>query len=70
MSTILPRFDYRADFAMANYKGARREHQEDAALLAPEIALFAVADSGCHQHADQHAVEHCHSLRHRMAAGG
>jgi serine/threonine protein phosphatase PrpC len=44
MSTILPRFDFRADFAMASDKGARREHYEDASLLAPEIALFAVAD--------------------------
>jgi PPM family protein phosphatase len=53
MSTILPRFDYRADFAMASDKGARREHYEDAALLAPEIALFAVADGmGGHQAGD------------------
>lgn len=53
MSTILPRFDYRADFAMASDKGARREHYEDAALLAPEIALFAVADGmGGHRAGD------------------
>jgi serine/threonine protein phosphatase PrpC len=44
MSTILPRFDFRAAFAQASDKGSRREHYEDAALLAPEIALFAVAD--------------------------
>jgi serine/threonine protein phosphatase PrpC len=50
MSTILPRFDFRAAFAMASDKGSRREHYEDAALLAPEIALFAVADGmGGHQ---------------------
>jgi serine/threonine protein phosphatase PrpC len=50
MSTILPRFDFRADFATASDQGARREHYEDAALLAPEIALFAVADGmGGHQ---------------------
>jgi len=53
MSTILPRFDYRADFALASDKGARREHYEDAALLAPEIALFAVADGmGGHRAGD------------------
>jgi serine/threonine protein phosphatase PrpC len=44
MSTILPRFDFRAAFAQASDKGSRRAHYEDAALLAPEIALFAVAD--------------------------
>lgn len=50
MSTILPRFDFRADFGSANDKGSRREHYEDAALVAPEIALFAVADGmGGHQ---------------------
>lgn len=53
MSTILPRFDFRADSGMASDKGARREHYEDAALLAPEIALFAVADGmGGHQAGD------------------
>ncbi|HEX5101750.1 MAG TPA: protein phosphatase 2C domain-containing protein [Polyangiaceae bacterium] len=44
MSSILPRFDFRAAFAQASDKGSRRTHYEDAALLAPEIALFAVAD--------------------------
>ena len=44
MTSILPRFDFRAGFATASDKGSRREHYEDAALLAPEIALFAVAD--------------------------
>ncbi len=53
MSTILPRFDFRADSGMASDKGARRAHYEDAALLAPEIALFAVADGmGGHQAGD------------------
>ena len=53
MSTILPRFDFRAAFAMASDKGSRRAHYEDAALLAPEIALFAVADGmGGHQAGD------------------
>src|SRR5262245_18594045 len=50
MSTILPRFDFRASFAASSDKGARRTHYEDAALLAPEIALFASADGmGGHQ---------------------
>jgi serine/threonine protein phosphatase PrpC len=44
MTSILPRFDFRAGFATASDKGSRREHYEDAALVAPEIALFAVAD--------------------------
>jgi len=44
MSSILPRFDFRSAFAQASDKGSRRTHYEDAALLAPEIALFAVAD--------------------------
>jgi PPM family protein phosphatase len=50
MSTILPRFDFRAAFGSASDKGSRRTHYEDAALVAPEIALFAVADGmGGHQ---------------------
>ncbi|HEV8549142.1 MAG TPA: protein phosphatase 2C domain-containing protein [Polyangiaceae bacterium] len=50
MSSILPRFDFRAAFAQASDKGARRQSYEDAALVAPEIALFAVADGmGGHQ---------------------
>jgi serine/threonine protein phosphatase PrpC len=47
---ILPRFDFRADFAVARDKGSRRTSYEDAALLAPEIGVFAVADGmGGHQ---------------------
>jgi PPM family protein phosphatase len=47
---ILPRFDFRADFAVARDKGSRRSSYEDAALMAPEIGLFAVADGmGGHQ---------------------
>ena len=47
---ILPRFDFRADFAVARDKGSRRTSYEDAALVAPEIAVFAVADGmGGHQ---------------------
>jgi serine/threonine protein phosphatase PrpC len=47
---ILPRFDFRADFAVARDKGSRRSSYEDAALLAPEIGVFAVADGmGGHQ---------------------
>jgi serine/threonine protein phosphatase PrpC len=47
---ILPRFDFRADFAVARDKGSRRSSYEDAAILAPEIGMFAVADGmGGHQ---------------------
>jgi serine/threonine protein phosphatase PrpC len=47
---ILPRFDFRADFAVARDKGSRRTSYEDAALVAPEIGVFAVADGmGGHQ---------------------
>ncbi|HEY3499168.1 MAG TPA: protein phosphatase 2C domain-containing protein [Polyangiaceae bacterium] len=50
MASILPRFDFRVEFALASDKGRRRHHHEDAALLAPEIAMFAVADGmGGHQ---------------------
>lgn len=44
LSAILPRFDFRVEFAVANDIGSWREHNEDAFLLAPELALFAVAD--------------------------
>jgi serine/threonine protein phosphatase PrpC len=44
LPAILPRFDFRVEFAVANDIGARREHNEDAFVLAPEFALFAVAD--------------------------
>ncbi len=47
---ILPRFDYRVDFAVAHDIGSRRKHYEDAFLCAPELAVFAVADGmGGHQ---------------------
>jgi len=44
MPSILPRFDFRAEYALASDIGATREQYEDAALLAPELGLFAVAD--------------------------
>jgi PPM family protein phosphatase len=40
---ILPRFDFRIDCAVRSAQGAR-PNQEDASLLAPELALFAIAD--------------------------
>ena len=43
MHSILPRFDFRAEYAKASDIGATREHYEDAALLAPELGVFAVA---------------------------
>ena len=44
VSQILPRFDYRVECGMAEDKGRVREHHEDAHLMAPELALFCVAD--------------------------
>lgn len=41
---ILPRFDYRVEIASLSEKGPVRETNEDALLIAPEIALFGVAD--------------------------
>jgi len=44
MPSILPRFDFRAEYALASDTGATRDQYEDAALVAPELGLFAVAD--------------------------
>jgi len=44
MPSILPRFDFRAEYSLASDIGATRDQYEDAALLAPELGLFAVAD--------------------------
>ena len=44
MSSILSRFDFRAEYSLASDLGATREQYEDASLLAPELGLFAVAD--------------------------
>lgn len=44
MSQIAPRFDFRIECAAVEDKGPVRQVHEDAHLLAPELALFAVAD--------------------------
>lgn len=44
MPSILPRFDFRADYGVATDRGSKRESNEDAHLVAPHVALFAVAD--------------------------
>src|SRR6478752_539055 len=44
MPSILPRFDFRAEYALASDTGALRDLYEDAALVAPELGVFAVAD--------------------------
>jgi serine/threonine protein phosphatase PrpC len=47
---VLPRFDFRVEFAAAEDIGRERERFEDAALIAPDLAVFAVADGmGGHQ---------------------
>lgn len=42
--SILPRFDFRVSHAVAKDVGKRRQSYEDVALVAPELAVFAVAD--------------------------
>jgi serine/threonine protein phosphatase PrpC len=42
--SILPRFDFRAEFGAATDPGSKRSGNEDAHLVAPQIAVFAVAD--------------------------
>jgi serine/threonine protein phosphatase PrpC len=41
---VLPRFDYRVDFASATARGAARDNNEDVLLCRPDMALFGVAD--------------------------
>ena len=42
--SILPRFDFRAEYGVATDTGSKRQGNEDAYVIAPEIAVFAVAD--------------------------
>jgi len=42
--SILPRFDFRAAFGVASDRGSKRETNEDAHAVVPELAVFAVAD--------------------------
>lgn len=44
MPSILPRFDFRAELGAATDQGSKRSGNEDACLVAPHIAVFAVAD--------------------------
>jgi serine/threonine protein phosphatase PrpC len=44
LQAILPRFDFRADVARADDIGRERSSYEDAALVAPSLGVFAVAD--------------------------
>lgn len=42
--SILPRFDFRADFGVSTDTGSKRSSNEDSYAVAPESAVFAVAD--------------------------
>jgi serine/threonine protein phosphatase PrpC len=42
--SILPRFDFRAELGVATDTGSKRSANEDAFVVAPEFAVFAVAD--------------------------
>lgn len=44
MTTIVPRFDFRIDYAVADDIGKNRQRHEDAYLVVPESGLFIVAD--------------------------
>lgn len=44
MATIVPRFDFRVEYAAADDIGRSRQRHEDAHLVAPEVGLFIVAD--------------------------
>lgn len=44
MPSILPRFDFRAEFGVATDTGSKRSANEDVYLIGPEHAVFAVAD--------------------------
>lgn len=44
MPSILPRFDFRAEYGAATDTGSKRPSNEDAHTIRPELAVFAVAD--------------------------
>lgn len=69
LASILPRFDFRAGFALSSEQGARRDRYEDRALVAPELGVFAVADGmGGHQ-AGEIAAELAVQTVRRVLAG-
>jgi serine/threonine protein phosphatase PrpC len=50
LPAVLPRFDFRVEHALAEDIGRQRDRYEDVALVAPDLAVFAVADGmGGHQ---------------------
>ena len=70
MPQILPRFDFRIECAVRTEKGAR-PNQEDASLLAPELALFAIADGmGGHPAGEVAAALAIEALRESIASRG
>jgi serine/threonine protein phosphatase PrpC len=69
LTSILPRFDFRAGFALSSDQGVRRDRYEDRALLAPELGVFGVADGmGGHQ-AGEIAAELAVQCVRRVLAG-
>jgi serine/threonine protein phosphatase PrpC len=58
---ILPRFDFRVDIAVETVTGNVRDKNEDALLVAPELALFGLADGmgglAAGEHASRIALE-------------
>jgi serine/threonine protein phosphatase PrpC len=69
LASILPRFDFRAGFALSSEQGSRRDRYEDRALMAPELGVFAVADGmGGHQ-AGEIAAELAVQAVRRVLAG-
>ncbi|HLV64510.1 MAG TPA: protein phosphatase 2C domain-containing protein [Polyangiaceae bacterium] len=70
MFSVLPRFDFRLAHAVASEVGSRRSRQEDVALAAPELALFALADGmGGESAGDVAALRAIDAVRAELSSG-